>query len=152
MGMEIEHKYLVTGDSYRWEAYQKCEIQQGFLSRDPERTVRVRIRDDKAFITIKGKGKGAAHPEFEYDVPVVEAEQMMALCEPPVIVKTRYLVMHEGNRWEVDEFHGDLQGLVIAELEVPSEEYTFPLPPFVGMEVTGDPRYYNSQLGINLSR
>ena len=150
--MEIEHKYLVTGDSYRWEAYQKCEIQQGFLSRDPERTVRVRIRDDKAFITIKGKGKGAAHPEFEYDVPVVEAEQMMALCEPPVIVKTRYLVMHEGNRWEVDEFHGDLQGLVIAELEVPSEEYTFPLPPFVGMEVTGDPRYYNSQLGVNLSR
>ena len=148
MGMEIEHKYLVTGDSYRWEAYQKCEIQQGFLSRDPERTVRMRIRDDKAFITIKGKGKGAAHPEFEYDVPVVEAEQMMALCEPPVIVKTRFLVMHEGNRWEVDEFHGDLQGLVIAELEVPSEDYTFSLPPFVGLEVTGDPRYYNSQLGV----
>ena len=148
MGMEIEHKYLVNGDSYRWEAYQKCDIQQGFLSRDPERTVRVRIRDDKAFITIKGKGKGAAHPEFEYEVPVEDAREMMALCEPPVIVKTRFLVMHEGNRWEVDEFHGDLQGLVIAELEVPSEDYTFSLPPFVGLEVTGDPRYYNSQLGV----
>ena len=73
---------------------------------------------------------------------------MIALCEPPVIIKTRYLVMHEGNRWEVDEFHGDLQGLVIAELEVPDEDYTFALPPFVGMEVTGDPRYYNSQLGV----
>ena len=152
MGMEIEHKYLVNGDSYRWEAYQKCEIQQGFLSRDPERTVRVRIRDDKAFITIKGKGKGAAHPEFEYEVPIADARQMIELCEPPVIIKTRFLVMHEGNRWEIDEFHGDLQGLVIAELEVPSEDYTFSLPPFVGLEVTGDPRYYNSQLGVRSSR
>ena len=149
MGMEIEHKYLVEGDSYRWEAYQTCEIQQGFLSRDPERTVRVRIRDDKAFLTIKGKGEGASHPEFEYEIPLEDAQQMMKLCQPPIIVKTRYLVMHEGNRWEVDEFHGDLQGLVIAELEVPSEDYTFPLPPFVGIEVTGDPRYYNSQLGCS---
>lgn len=148
MGMEIEHKYLVTGDSYRWEAFKKYEIQQGFLSRDPERTVRVRVREGRGFITIKGKGTGAAHPEFEYEVPLEEAQQMMALCEPPVIIKTRYLVMHEGNRWEVDEFHGDLQGLVIAELEVPDVDYTFALPPFVGMEVTGDPRYYNSQLGV----
>ena len=148
MGMEIEHKYLVKGDSYRWEAYQKCEIQQGFLSRDPERTVRVRVRDDKGFITVKGRGEGATHPEFEYEIPREDAQRMLELCEPPVIEKTRYLVMHDGDRWEVDEFHGGLQGLVIAELEVPYEDYRFSLPPFVGLEVTGDPRYYNSQLGV----
>ena len=89
-----------------------------------------------------------AHPEFEYSIPLEDAKEMLSLCEPPVITKTRYIVMHEGNRWEVDEFHGELQGLVIAELEVPSEEYRFPLPPFVGIEVTGDSRYYNSQLGV----
>ena len=126
-----------------------CEtsvIKQGFLSRVPERVVRVRVRGDKGYITIKGVGKGASHPEFEYEVPLEDAMEMMALCEPPIIEKTRYIVMHEGNRWEVDEFHGDLQGLVIAELEVPSEDYSYSLPPFVGEEVTGDPRYYNSQL------
>ena len=148
MATEIEYKFLVTGDSYKWESSMRREIIQGFLSRDPERTVRVRMCDDKAFITIKGKGKGAAHPEFEYEVPLEDAQQMLTLCEPPVIIKTRYIVMHKGNRWEVDEFHGDLQGLVIAELEVPSEDYRFELPPFVGREVTGDPRYYNAQLGV----
>ena len=148
MGMEIEHKFLVNGDSYRQLSCDKREIRQGFLSRDPERTVRVRVREDKGFITIKGKGCGAVHPEFEYEIPVEDAIKLMALCEPPVIEKTRYIVIHEGNRWEVDEFHGAFQGLVIAELEVPHEGYTFALPPFVGTEVTGDPRYYNSQLGI----
>ena len=147
MGIEIEHKHLVTDDTYKRLACEKSEIKQGFLSRDPERTVRIRLRDDMACITIKGKGSGAAHPEFEYQVPREDACQMMALCEPPVIEKTRYIVMHEGNRWEVDEFHGALQGLVLAELEVPSEDYDYPLPPFVGKEVTGDPQYYNSQLG-----
>ena len=148
MATEIEHKYLVKGDAYKRDACEKSEIVQGFLSRDPQRTVRVRMRDDKGFITIKGKGEGAAHPEFEYEIPAEDATQLLAMCEPPVIVKTRYIVNHEGNRWEVDEFHGDLQGLVIAELEVPDENYSFPLPKFVGTEVTGDPRYYNSQLGI----
>lgn len=151
MGIEIEHKYLVKGDSYRWESTEKSEIMQGFLSRNPERTVRVRIRDDKGFITIKGKGTGASHPEFEYEVPLEDAMHMITLCEPPVIVKTRYIVEHKGNRWEVDEFHDALQGLVIAELEVPSEDCTFPLPDFIGKEVTGDPRYYNSQLGVQSS-
>lgn len=149
MGIEIEHKYLVNGDSYKWESAAKSEIMQGFLSRNPERTVRVRIRDNKGFITVKGRGAGAAHPEFEYEVPLEDAMQMMTLCEPPVIVKTRYIVEDKGNRWEVDEFHDGLQGLVIAELEVPSEDYAFPLPDFVGKEVTGDPRYCNSQLGIS---
>lgn len=148
MGIEIEHKFLVKNDSYRSMAVSESEIMQGFLSRVPERTVRVRVRGDKGFITIKGKGSGAAHPEFEYEVPLDDAKQMLSMCEPPVINKTRYIVMHDGNRWEVDEFHGELQGLVIAELEVVSEEYRFSLPPFVGLEVTGDRRYYNSQLGV----
>ena len=146
--MEIEHKYLVNGEDYKSMACGKSEITQGFLSRVPERVVRVRVRGDEGFITIKGKGSGVAHPEFEYAVPIDDAQQMMALCEPPIIEKTRYIVVHDGNRWEVDEFHGKLQGLVIAELEVPSEDYRFDLPPFVGEEVTGDPRYYNAQLGV----
>lgn len=150
MATEIEHKFLVTDDSYRLAACRTSEIVQGFLSRDSLRTVRVRLRDDKGFITVKGKGDGAAHPEFEYEIPASDARQLLSLCEPPVIVKTRYIVNHEGNQWEVDEFHGDLEGLVIAELEVPSEDYQFEKPAFVGQEVTGDPRYYNSQLGVNL--
>ena len=149
MGIEIEHKYLVKDDSYKRLSDNNSTIRQGFLSRDPERTVRVRVRDDQGFITIKGKGDGAAHPEFEYEIPLDDAMRLMSLCEPPVIEKTRYIVMHDGNRWEVDEFHGSLEGLVIAELEVPSEDYRFSLPPFVGREVTGNPKYYNSQLGIN---
>jgi len=148
MGMEIEHKYLVKDSSYVEMACDKSEIKQGFLSRDPERTVRVRIRDDKGYITIKGKGSGPAHPEYEYEVPLEDAMEMMALCVPPIIEKTRYIVLHEDNRWEVDEFHDKLQGLVLAELEVASEDYRFPLPPFIGKEVTGDRRYYNSQLGL----
>lgn len=149
MGIEIEHKYLVKDDSYKRLSVSNSTIRQGFLSRNPERTVRVRVRDDQGFITIKGKGDGAAHPEFEYEIPLDDAVRLMSLCEPPVIEKTRYIVMHDGNRWEVDEFHGSLEGLVIAELEVPSEDYRFSLPPFVGREVTGNPKYYNSQLGIN---
>ena len=148
MATEIEHKYLVTSDEFKQQACSCSEITQGFLSRDPERTVRVRIRDDKGYITIKGKGTGAAHPEFEYEIPLDDARQMLPLCQPPIIEKTRHIVIHEGNRWEVDEFHGQLQGLVLAELEVPNEDYTFPLPPFVGQEVTGDRRYYNSQLAV----
>ena len=147
--MEIEHTYLVVNDSFKQMANAESEIHQGFLSRIPERTVRVRIKDNRGFITIKGKGAGAAHPEFEYEVPLDDAVQMLSLCEPPIIKKTRYIVMHDGNRWEVDVFHGDLQGLVIAELEVPNEDYQFALPPFVGLEVTGDKRYYNSQLGVS---
>ncbi len=148
MATEIEHKYLVTSDEFKQQACSCSEITQGFLSRDPERTVRVRIRDDKGYITIKGKGTGAAHPEFEYEIPLDDARQMLPLCQPPIIEKTRHIVIHEGNRWEVDEFHGQLQGIVLAELEVPNEDYTFPLPPFVGQEVTGDRRYYNSQLAV----
>ena len=149
MGIEIERKFLVKGDSYKWNASAKSQIIQGFLSRDPARTVRVRVRDNEGFITIKGSGEGgAAHPEFEYSVPLQDAIDMLGLCQPPIITKTRYIVMNGRDKWEVDEFHADLQGLVIAELEVPSEDYSFSLPDFVGNEVTGDRRYYNSQLGM----
>ena len=146
MGIEIEHKYLVNGDSYKWESAGKSEIMQGFLSRDPERTVRVRVRDDKGFITVKGRGTGAAHPEFEYEVPLEDAMQLLTLCEPPVIVKTRYIVEHKGNRWEVDEFHGDNEGLVMAEVELSDTKETFEKPEFIADEVTGDPRFYNTYL------
>ena len=148
MATEIEHKYLVINDSFRDLACRQHEITQGFLSRDPERTVRVRVLDDEAFITIKGKGDGAMHPEYEYSIPMDDALEMMAMCEPPIIEKTRYIIMHQGNRWEVDEFHGDHEGLILAELEVPSVEYRFHLPNFIGREVTGEPQYYNSALGI----
>lgn len=149
MGLEIEHKYLVKNDTYKPMACKRQEIKQGFLSRNPERTVRVRVLDNKGFITVKGKGHGAAHPEFEYQIPLDDALQMMTLCEAPIIEKTRHIVMDHGNRWEIDEFKGGLAGLVIAELEVPDKDYVFPLPAFIGQEVTGDPRYYNSQLGVH---
>ena len=151
MATEIERKVLVEGDDDKRLASGHHEIRQGYLSRVPERTVRVRICDDTACITIKGKGEGAAHPEFEYAIPLDDALQLMTLCEPPVIVKTRHIVMHQGNRWEVDEFHGSLQGLVIAELEIPDVDCRFPMPDFLGREVTDDRHYYNASLGTNES-
>ncbi|MBQ7691732.1 MAG: CYTH domain-containing protein [Muribaculaceae bacterium] len=147
MATEIEHKYLVTDDSYKSMATERHHIEQGYLNRVPSRTVRVRIIDDHAAITIKGANRGAARPEFEYPIPVSDARQLLEQCEPPVIVKTRHIVIYEGNRWEVDEFGGALRGLVLAELEIPTESYRYPLPPFVGANVTDNPKYYNSQLG-----
>ncbi len=149
MAIEIEHKYLVVNDSYKQDASSHSEIWQGYLSRDPAHTIRVRIRDSSACITIKGKSAGAARCEFEYSIPLEDAQQLMQLCEPPIISKTRYIIMHDGNRWEVDEFHGALSGLVIAELEIPDEKYRYRLPAFVGNDVTNDKRFYNSQLGLS---
>lgn len=149
MSLEIEHKYLVTSDSYKSQAVEKHEITQGYLSRDKGRTVRIRTCDDKAFLTVKGKNNGLARPEFEYEVPLADAIQMLAICPPPVLTKTRHIVMHDGNRWEVDEFHGWPSGLVLAELEVPNENYRFTLPDFVGKEVSDNPKYYNSNLGLS---
>jgi len=137
----------VNGDSYREMAEESHRIVQGFLNRDAERTVRVRLIDDRqGRLTVKGKGRGAAHPEFEYPIPAADARELLAMCEPPLVDKTRYIIMYEGDRWEVDEFHGHLQGLVVAELEVPSVDYRYALPPFAGREVTGDARYYNANL------
>ena len=145
--MEIEHKFLVSGP-YKHLATDISHIVQGYLSDDPERTVRIRIRDDEAFITIKGPSSsdGLSRLEWEQAIPLNQARQLLTLCLPGTIDKHRHIVPYEGHRWEVDEFHGHLEGLTLAELEVPSADTEFVAPPFLGPEVTGDPRYYNSQL------
>ncbi|MBR3374037.1 MAG: CYTH domain-containing protein [Bacteroidaceae bacterium] len=145
--MEIEHKFLVSGP-YKHLATDISHIVQGYLSDDPERTVRIRIRDDEAFITIKGPSSsdGLSRLEWEQPIPLDQARQLLALCLPGTIDKYRHIVPYEGHRWEVDEFHGHLEGLTLAELEVPSADTEFVAPPFLGPEVTGNPRYYNSQL------
>jgi adenylate cyclase len=125
----------------------RLHIIQGYISRDKNHTVRVRIVNDRAVITLKGANKGDTRAEFEYPVPVADAEEMLAnLCEPPVIEKYRNIVIFSGNRWEIDEFQGALKGLVMAEIEIPSSDYQYAIPPFIGKNVTNDARYYNSNL------
>ena len=114
MGIEIEHKYLVVNDKYRNMASSSHRIMQGYLSREPQRTVRIRVKDKQGFITIKGKNVGDTRAEFEYPIPIDDAMQLLNMCLPTVIEKTRYLVPFEGHTWEVDEFHGARQGLVVA--------------------------------------
>lgn len=121
-------------------------ILQGYLNRDPERTVRIRILNDSAFITIKGKTVGCERDEFEYEIPLEDGLQIMKLCYGKILDKTRYIVPFEGFTWEVDEYHGELEGLVVTEVELKSANDSVSFPPFAGKEVTGDPRYYNSQL------
>lgn len=149
MAIEIEHKYLVISDSYKNNYVSKTEIAQGYLSRDLQRTVRVRVRDEKGFITVKGITSGDSRLEFEYPLPKNDAMQLLDLCLPHVIYKTRYIVPFDGFNWEVDEFHGDLQGLVIAEIELSESAQKYTLPPFVGSNVTDDSRFYNSNLSLD---
>lgn len=146
MGVEIERKYLVKDMSFKEMASDCTEIRQGYLNRNPERTVRVRTRGDKGYITVKGKNEGMSRLEFEYEIPFSDAIVMLTLCEPPIIEKHRYVVEYKGMMWEVDCFHGAKEGLVTAEIELPSENKAFEVPPFVGEEVTGEPQYYNSNL------
>lgn len=146
MALEIEHKYLVKDDSYKEMSANHTEIRQGYLNRLPERTVRVRTRDGKGYLTVKGKNEGDVRLEFEYPVPYSDACEMLALCEPGIIEKTRWLVEYDGLTWEVDEYHGERQGLVVAEVEIPVSGHKYSLPPFVGENVTGNPSYYNSSL------
>ncbi|MFO7615430.1 MAG: CYTH domain-containing protein [Bacteroidales bacterium] len=147
MAQEIERKFLVKGE-FKPFAQQQTRIIQGYLSSVPVRTVRVRIMGDKGFITIKGIGNasGASRYEWEKEIPVSEAEELLTICEPGVIDKTRYLVKTEDHTFEVDEFHGDNQGLVIAEIELSKEDEKFEKPPWLGEEVTGDLKYYNVML------
>jgi adenylate cyclase len=145
MSVEIERKFLIVGDGYKENA-EATKIQQGYLSKDPERTVRIRVRGDEGYITVKGKTRGASRAEYEYNIPSKDAAQLIKMCLQPLVEKTRYVVEHAGMTWEVDEFSGDNQGLVVAEIELESEDQKFPLPDWVGDEVTQDPRYYNSQL------
>ncbi len=147
MSQEIERKFLVNGD-FKPHANRSSRIVQGYLSSVPERTVRVRIKGDKGFLTIKGIGSdsGASRYEWEKEIPVAEARELMALCEPGMIDKTRHLVQFADKVFEVDEFHGDNDGLVLAELELESEDESFERPDWLGVEVTGQARYYNSML------
>lgn len=146
MAIEIEYKYLVKNDNYKDLATSRTHILQGYLNREPERTVRVRVKGDKGFLTVKGKNSGASRLEFEYEIPKSDAEEMLSLCHEPILDKTRYLVPFEGHIWEVDEFHGMREGLVTAEIELRSESEHYALPDFIGENVTGDPKYYNSNL------
>lgn len=146
MAVEIEYKYLVKNDNYKAMATSKVRIRQGYLNREPEKTVRVRTKGERGFLTVKGKNSGASRLEFEYEIPKADAEEMLTLCMPPILDKTRYLVPFEGHVWEVDEFHGIREGLVTAEIELHSEEESYSTPDFIGDNVTGDPQYYNSNL------
>jgi adenylate cyclase len=151
MSVEIERKFLVINDSYRSLASACHEISQYYLCADPRATVRVRIYDDKAFLTVKSANVGATRGEWEYEIPVSEAREMIAKCCERGLSKHRYIVEYEGYCWEVDEFAGHLAGLVVAEIELPSEDASFATPGFIGKEVTGDRRYYNSVLSTATS-
>lgn len=146
MGVEIEHKYLVVDDRYKRLATRQIEIRQGYLDRDPRHTVRVRIADQAGYLTIKGITEGASRLEFEYPIPKEDAERLLTLCEGTVIHKVRHIVQHQGFIWEVDEFLERSTPLVIAEIELPDEQTVYPLPPFVGENVTGQKEYYNANL------
>ena len=147
MPQEIERKFLVTGE-YKSQAYAQTRIVQGYLSSARGRTVRVRIRDDKGYLTIKGasNASGTSRYEWEKEISLEEARELMQLCEPGIIDKTRYLVQSGIHTFEVDEFYGENEGLTVAEVELSSEDEPFVKPAFIGREVTGDVRYYNSQL------
>lgn len=148
MAQEIERKYLVKSEDFKALASRSVRIIQGYLSSVPERTVRVRIKGDKGFLTIKGIGNesGASRYEWENEIPVPEAEELLKICEPGVIDKTRYLVDYANHIFEVDEFYQSNQGLIVAEVELTDETETVSKPDWLGQEVTGDARYYNSML------
>lgn len=148
--MEIERKYLVTSDSYKQMAVARYHICQGYISREKTGTVRIRITDDKAYLTIKGKPAAGhfARYEWEKEINIQEAKELMNLCQGTIIDKTRWIIpaKEEGLKWEVDEFHGKHEGLTLAEIELTSEEQEVEKPDFVGEDVTSDPRYYNANM------
>ena len=149
--LEIERKFLVKTDAFKVEAFRNHVIKQGYLNSNPERAVRVRIKDDSGFLTIKGKSDdtGTTRFEWEKEISREEAEALLKLCEPGVISKVRFLVKAGQHTFEVDEFFEENQGLFLAEIELQSATEDFNKPDWLGEEVTGDPRYYNSQLSKN---
>lgn len=151
MNLEIERKFLVSNDSYKKEAFGHSHIQQGYICSNSERTVRIRIRDNRAYLTIKGPTPEGGLPcyEFEKEIPLEEGKELMRLCEPGIIEKVRWLVKNGHHTFEVDEFLGDNKGLVVAEVELISVNEGVEIPTFIGKEVTGDPRYFNSHLRIH---
>ena len=146
--IEIERKFLVTSNTFKTDAFSQNKIAQGYLSSVPERTVRVRIKGDKGFITVKGisSDSGMSRFEWEKEIPVDEAENLLKLCEKGIIDKIRFNVKIGNHTFEVDEFHGENEGLIIAEIELNSENEVFERPNWLGEEVTNDKRYYNSYL------
>jgi len=146
MSTEIERKFLVAGTRWKDGAVGR-RLRQGYLSVEEQRTVRVRAVDDQAWLTIKGLAKGYTRVEYEYPIPAADARALLeTLCHQPIIDKTRYEIRHAGHLWEVDEFHGANAGLVVAEIELGSEQDTFERPPWLGDEVSDDPRYFNANL------
>lgn len=147
-GFEIERKFLVRGEDFKQQAESSSYIKQGYILSGGGRTVRVRIRDEKGFLTIKGPSRngGLSRYEFEKEITLDEAEHLMALCETGVVEKRRYIVPFRDHVFEVDEFFGDNDGLVFAEVELNDENESFEKPEFIGTEVTGDRRFYNSHL------
>ncbi|MCU0458251.1 MAG: CYTH domain-containing protein [Bacteroidales bacterium] len=150
MPIEIERKFLVSGD-FMTEATEATEIVQGYLSRSPDRTVRIRIRGEKGFITIKGRAgeEQNARYEWEKEISVEDARELLNLCEPFPVIKTRYLIPFGNHVFEVDVFHRENEGLVMAEVELRAVGEEFEKPPWLGKEVTSDPRYFNSALSTN---
>jgi len=145
MATEIERKFLVSGED--WRSGDATRYRQGYLNLDKERTVRVRLAGDSAYITVKGETSGTARKEFEYQIPPHDADEMLAtLCHRPLIEKCRYRVKHGGLDWEIDELFGDNTGLVVAEVELDSVKQTIERPAWLGEVVTSDPRYYNASL------
>ena len=146
MGQEIERKFLIAGTPWRkWTG--GAEIRQGYLSLDPARSVRVRISGEHAWLTVKGPTRGLSRAEFEFAIPRTDAEQMLAtLVTGALVEKTRYAVAHAGHRWDVDVFSGENAGLAVAEIELRDEDEPFARPPWLGAEVSGDPRYFNLSL------
>lgn len=145
MAVEIERKFLVSSDAWR-DGPPGVRICQGYLSRDKERTVRVRLAGDKAFLTIKGESAGISRKEFEYPIPSEDAEALLDLCLPQLVDKIRHERQHGGHVWEVDEFLGANAGLIVAEIELSDADETFERPDWLGREVSDDPRYYNANL------
>jgi CYTH domain-containing protein len=146
--VETERKFLVKDRSFVNEAFEKRTVKQGYICADPERSVRIRITDDKAFLTIKSASneRGWSRYEFETPLSTEDANELIKLCLPGIIEKTRHYIEYKGHTWEVDVFYGENEGLTVAEIELESEEESFELPAWIDREVSGDARYYNSAL------
>ena len=149
MAQEIERKFRVANDDWRAMASSSSSLKQGYLSSSAEATVRVRLEDNLGTLTIKSKPKGITRKEFEYAIPAQEAKELLIICSGPLIEKTRYRIPQENHTWEIDVFEGDNDGLIIAEIELTSEDDYFVKPQWLGEEVSGDSRYYNSNLATH---
>ena len=149
MGLEIERKFLLKNNSWKKEIKETIFIRQGYLNSKVERTVRIRIQGEQGVLTIKGKNQNVTRKEFEYQIPLDDALHLISMCEKPVIEKTRFLISSNRCTWEIDVFDGENKGLVIAEIELSSEEESFDIPNWLGKEVSSESKYYNSSLITN---